>query len=398
MSSASSLSSVTWTVTNESDEPTELASIDQNGSLTAIGAGTVKVTVVSGDLTGSQLITINPLSAKLSATTATYYTNAGADITVTVTLNGNTLTGIKNGDTTLADTDYSVADATSDGKQVVTIKKSYLATLSNGDVLTFEFSAGEPAELAITVTTQQTNNPTPDPVTSTDPDSATDTDTDSGTDSGAVTQTPTPEKPVLNSAIANAEKIKSNVQQALQTNAAVHFPDVAATHWAAKAIEYASQLGIVEGAPNGEFKGSANVTRAEFAAMIVRAQGIDTTGEDGSFSDTTGHWADAVIRALHRAGIVNGTGNGAFNPDQEITRAEMAAILARVLSMSAANGASKFSDINGHWAAENIEQLNRAGIVDGVGDGKFAPNSTATRDQSVAIIMRMLNIVLDLDL
>lgn len=73
--------------------------------------------------------------------------------------------------------------------------------------------------------------------------------------------------------------------------------------------------------------------------MIVRTLGIDTTGEDGSFSDTNGHWADAVIRALHRAGIVNGTGNGTFNPDQEITRAEMAAILARVLNMSAANGA-----------------------------------------------------------
>jgi hypothetical protein len=188
------------------------------------------------------------------------------------------------------------------------------------------------------------------------------------------------------------------VQQALQANSPVKFSDVPEGYWAAAAIEFASQLGIVEGNPNGEFQGSNNVTRAQFAAMIVRALGIDTTGEEGSFSDTEGHWADAYIRALHRIGIVNGTGNGAFNPNQEITRAEMAAILARVLNMSAPNGASNFSDISGHWAADNIEQLSQAGIVNGVSDGKFAPNDTATRDQSVAIIMRMLNIILDLGL
>lgn len=335
-------------------------------------------------------------NSTLSAETATFYTNAEADITVIVTLNGNTLTGIKKGDIELTDADYSAAAATSDGKQVVTIKKSYLATLLNGDVLTFVFSAGEPAELKITVTAMQTNNPTPTPDTSTNPDS--EKDPDSETDSGTVEQTPTPEKPILNSAIAKVEQVKANAQQALQANQPISFPDVSATHWAAKAIGYASQLGIVEGAPNGEFKGSEHVTRAEFAAMIVRTLGIDTTGESGSFSDTGGHWANAFIRALHRAGIVHGTGNGAFKPDQEITRAEMAAILARVLSMNAANSASKFSDLSGHWAADNIEQLSQAGIVNGVGSGKFAPNDTATRDQSVAIIVRMLNIVLDLNL
>lgn len=326
--------------------------------------------------------------SKLSSATATYYTNARADISVTITLNGNTLTGIKKGDTELSASDYSLAAATEDGKQVVTIKSSYLATLSNGDVLTFVFSEGEPAKLKITVTTRQITTPTPNPEIDPDPE----------TDPGTVVVTPTPQKPLLNSAIANAEQVKANLQQALQANQPIRFLDVPDSYWATKAIEYASQLGIIEGDSNGEFKGSKHVTRAEFAAMIVRALSIDTTGEGGSFSDTNGHWADALIRALHRAGIVQGTGNGAFNPDQEITRAEMSAILARVLTMSAANGASKFSDISGHWAANHIEQLSQAGIVQGVGDGKFAPSNVATRDQSVAIIIRMLNIVLDLEL
>ncbi|WP_249901569.1 S-layer homology domain-containing protein [Paenibacillus sp. PK3_47] len=217
-------------------------------------------------------------------------------------------------------------------------------------------------------------------------------------DTGASVQVPTPEKPVLNSAIANAEQIKAKVEQALQANPPVSFSDVPVTHWAAKAIGYASRLGIVEGQPNGVFKGSDNVTRAEFAAMIVRTLSMDTSGANGSFSDTDGHWAGAYIRALHRAGIVNGAGNGTFKPNQEITRAEMSAILARVLNMSAVNGSPQFSDISGHWAAGNIQQLSQAGIVQGVSDGKFAPNDTATRHQSVTIIMRMLNVVFDLEL
>ncbi|WMT41193.1 S-layer homology domain-containing protein [Paenibacillus sp. D2_2] len=94
---------------------------------------------------------------------------------------------------------------------------------------------------------------------------------------------------------------------------------------------------------------------------------------------------------MHRAGILNGTGDDNFKPDQKITRAEMAAILARLLNMSAANG-TKFSDINGNWAAEYINQLSQAGIVNGSGANLPSPI------QSAAIIIRMLNIVLDLGL
>ncbi|WP_169823473.1 endo-1,4-beta-xylanase [Paenibacillus yonginensis] len=210
-------------------------------------------------------------------------------------------------------------------------------------------------------------------------------------------QTPTPEKPLLDSKLVDAKQVKAAVQQALQANEPINFSDVPATRWSTKAIQFASQLGLIQGKPDGTFRGSEEVTRAEFATMIVRALGLDTTRADGSFSDTAGHWASTDISALHRAGIVNGTGDGNFKPDQEITRAEMAAILARILNMNAANG-TKFSDIDTNWAANYINQLSQAGIVSGVGDGKFAPNATATREQSVAIIVRMLNIVLDLGL
>ncbi|CAM3765440.1 endo-1,4-beta-xylanase [Cohnella lubricantis] len=330
-------------------------------------------------------------SSTISPATVTFYRNSQADARVAVALKDNTLIAIKKGDVELVQgQDYSVpAAASANDTLIVTIKKDYLATLSNNDVLTFVFNAGDTAELKIKVTTKQTNDPSPDPVTPTEPEP--------GTDSDTPTQTPTPEKPLLDSKLVDAEQVKAAVQQALQANEPINFSDVPATHWAAKAVQLASQIGLIEGKTDGSFHGSDNVTRAEFATMIVRALGLDTTGADGSFSDTAGHSADAYISALHRAGIVNGTGDGSFKPDQEITRAEMAAILARVLNTSAANG-TKYSDLDGNWAADYINQLSQAGIVNGVGGDKFAPNATATRDQSVAIIIRMLNIVLDLGL
>lgn len=346
-------------------------------------------------------------NAALSPAAATYYTNAPADIKVTVSLNGNTLTGIRKGDRELTGADYSVSAVTPDGKQTVTIKSRYLATLSNGDVLTFDFSAGESAELNISVTARTIYEPAPNPVTpapSPAPavpnpappavDSGTPDDSDSsGTDSGSAAP-----KPVLNNEIANAEQIRADMQQALQAIAPLRFSDVPESHWAAKSIRYASQLGIVQGSPNGEFRGSEPVTRAEFAAMIVRSLGIDATGEGASFPDTRDHWASAYIGALYRLGVVNGTGNGAFTPNGKITRAEMSAILARVLNGGTDNAMPAFSDISGHWAAADIGLLSQAGIVNGISDGRFAPNDTATREQSAVILVRMLNTVLDLDL
>ncbi|MFB9274168.1 endo-1,4-beta-xylanase [Cohnella cellulosilytica] len=344
-------------------------------------------------------------NSAISPTTATFYTNSQSDARVNVTLKGNALRAIMKGDAALvADRDYSAAAASANGTQVVTIKKSYLATLSNNDVLTFVFSGGNSADLKIRVTRYTSSDSTPASGSGSGTESSAGTESgsegDSGSgaeNSGSTEQTPTPEKPLLNSKLVDAEQMKAAVQQALQANQPINFSDVPAAHWSAKAVQLASQLGIVKGEPNSEFKGSNPVTRAEFAEMMVNALGMDITGEDGSFSDTNGHWADAYIRALHRAGIANGTSKGAFNPDQEITRAEMAAILARIMNMSAASG-TKFSDIGGSWAAEYINQLSQAGIVNGIGDGQFAPNATATRDQSVVIIMRMLNIVLDLGL
>jgi len=236
------------------------------------------------------------------------------------------------------------------------------------------------------------------PQTPSDPGPADDEDADEPT-TGPEDEPSAEEKPQFKDTIvADAEQFRSTVQQKLDDNPPLEFPDVPEDHWAARAIAYATQLGIINGTPSGEFKGNDKVTRAQFAVMIARAFGIDATGVTNSFSDTEGHWAAAYINALHQLGIVNGVGNGEFQPDREITRAEMAVILTRVLSLSAANGGATFTDIAGHWAEQEISLLAQTGIVSGVGDGRYAPNDTATRQESVMMIMRMLNTVLDLGL
>jgi len=108
------------------------------------------------------VISLATENSTISPTTATFYTNSQANIKLNVTLKGNTLSGIKKGDVALVHgKDYSVAGAAAKGTQVVTIKKGYLATLSNNDVLTFVFSGGNTADLKITVMRYNPGDPKP---------------------------------------------------------------------------------------------------------------------------------------------------------------------------------------------------------------------------------------------
>ncbi|BBI35649.1 hypothetical protein KCTCHS21_50480 [Cohnella abietis] len=213
---------------------------------------------------------------------------------------------------------------------------------------------------------------------------------------------PTLTQPILSTALlVDAQALQQKIKDVLHQNASqpVVFQDVLATSWSANAVNVAARLGIVAGKPDGNFHGGDNVTRAEFALMIVRALGLDTSNatSKGTFSDTKGHWAEGAINVLKQAGILTGVGDGSFKPNQQISRAEISAILARVMQMVPAS-TSSFSDTSSSWASQYIEQLHNAGIISGTGKNQFQPNAHATRDQSVAMILRMLNKTLNLGL
>lgn len=168
-----------------------------------------------------------------------------------------------------------------------------------------------------------------------------------------------------------------------------------AGHWAEANIKQAVQQGIVNGYPDGTFKPNANVTRAEFTVMLMNALRPDGEGASISFTDEQkiGAWARAAIAHSVKAGIVTGYQDGSFRPGSEITRTELAVMVARAHGVPAEAAATTgfVDDVDiPAWAKPAIAWVKQLGIVNGQGDNKFAPNAAATRAEAITIILNLL--------
>ncbi|MHA6482393.1 cadherin-like beta sandwich domain-containing protein [Paenibacillus sp. strain BS8-2] len=217
-------------------------------------------------------------------------------------------------------------------------------------------------------------------------------------ENGEATAPQTP-GPMLNEKIANALKVKEASFAALETTVYKPFADVEESNWSFQAIQIAQRLGIVKGRGDGKFHGSDAVTRAEFAVMVANALHLDEgSGVDMPYSDTKGHWAEGAIQALTAAGVVEGIGGFLFEPDQPISRAEASAVLARLIIFDESTGNTPFSDTTESWARPWIEQLAGADVLNGEGNGKFLPEVNTTREQAVAMILRMLSVCRNVNL
>ena len=110
--------------------------------------------------------------------------------------------------------------------------------------------------------------------------------------------------------------------------------DVPKSHWAANYIGYMQQFGIIVGYQDGTFRPDAPVTRAEFAAIASRFEKL--TAGTKSFTDVPStHWAAKYINFAATRGWVGGYPDGTFRPENQITRAEVAAVTCRLLERSA---------------------------------------------------------------
>lgn len=148
------------------------------------------------------------------------------------------------------------------------------------------------------------------------------------------------------------------------------------------------------GTPEGLSLPTANVTRAEVATIFFRLMTDDARAKfdslDNNFSDVAkGKWYNRAISTLAKAGIIKGDPAGTYRPDDPITRAEMAAIIARFGDFK--EGGKTFNDISGHWAQKYIELAASNGWINGNPDGTFKPNNNITRAETVAMINRVLN-------
>ena len=112
------------------------------------------------------------------------------------------------------------------------------------------------------------------------------------------------------------------------------FPDVSLNHWFNNAVSTMTNAGIFIGRPDGTFAPNATITRAEMAATIVRFMGVaDEAAAEAQFNDIAGHWAEDYINQAASNGWIQGDAGlgGAFRPSAPITRAEVAAMINRIL-------------------------------------------------------------------
>ena len=152
---------------------------------------------------------------------------------------------------------------------------------------------------------------------------------------------------------------------------------------------------FVNGYPDGTVKPTGDVTRAEVAAILYRVMDADCvkTYETTrcSFSDVVrGDWFNLYVATLENAGVIVDTRtNGKFRPNEAITRAELAAMLAQFADIKSA--ANSFNDVSArHWASDEIAVCAKMGWINGYPDGSFRPDATITRAEMMAMINRAL--------
>ncbi|WP_162341489.1 S-layer homology domain-containing protein [Paenibacillus paridis] len=164
-------------------------------------------------------------------------------------------------------------------------------------------------------------------------------------------------------------------------------------HWAEKTIETFVKLDIVNGYADGSFRPNERITRAEFASIITRV--FDITGghhTDIVLLDIDQHWAAQAIEALVQAGVINGYSDSTFRPDQTISREEMVLMMSRMLSMQKVkqDGTAAFTDIDDSYAKDEITAAAKAGMLSGRTNGKFSPKESSTRAEALTMVLNAL--------
>ncbi|HHW36250.1 MAG TPA: leucine-rich repeat protein [Bacillales bacterium] len=176
----------------------------------------------------------------------------------------------------------------------------------------------------------------------------------------------------------------------------IEFTDIA-SHWAENNIKRAAAKGIVSGYPDGTFKPNHPVTRAEFTVMLTGALQLEEEGATLTFTDQDqiGIWAKQTVAKAVKAGIVGGYGDGGFRPNAQITRVEMAVMIARAHKLELeSNTVTGFADDEAipKWAKGSVEAIRELGITSGREGNKFVPDDKATRAEAATILFRMLDI------
>jgi hypothetical protein len=151
----------------------------------------------------------------------------------------------------------------------------------------------------------------------------------------------------------------------------------------------------IMGYSDGTFRPNQGITRAEMASLLARVLELEPNSHSFHYADVPiAHWAVSSIEKVHALGLMTADEQGEFRPEDDITRAEMAMIMSRwlQLSMNEAEAVS-FTDVpEGHWALQAIAHVRNAGIMIGYEDGTFRPSKDLTRAEAVTLMNKALGL------
>lgn len=177
------------------------------------------------------------------------------------------------------------------------------------------------------------------------------------------------------------------------------FTDMAEASWAEEAVNALAQLGVISGKTEKLFAPNDNITRAEFAKMIVNAFGLyNSEAETEAFSDTAkSDWYYTYVASAYNNGIISGYDDGRFGANDNITRQDMAVMLYRAATktgiiLEKINEPIVFTDNPpiSDYALEAVTALQTAGVINGISDTEFAPFDSATRAQAAKMTYELI--------
>ena len=174
------------------------------------------------------------------------------------------------------------------------------------------------------------------------------------------------------------------------------FTDVKESDWFYDSVQYVCENGIMSGTGDTVFSPDTATTRGMLVAILYRMEGSPAAESDAKFTDVSAgqYYADAAAWASEN-NIVNGYGNGAFGPEDPVTREQMAAVLYRyaqlkIYDIAATGNLAGFSDLGdvSAYAANPLKWAVGNGLISGMENDALAPGNSTTRAQTAEILMR----------
>lgn len=192
----------------------------------------------------------------------------------------------------------------------------------------------------------------------------------------------------------------SGVVPSVPVQPIVMFSDIADYLWAQEAITELAKKGVISGKAEKTYAPADNITRAEFAKILIGALNITSDGTQSDFSDVPqSHWAYKYVSTAEALGIVNGIDDDYFGADITISRQDMAAMCYRALNILNAGlditDKKEFADNSAisDYALEAVSVMGGAGIINGRGDNMFYPLDLLTRAEAAKIVYSLIGVI-----